>query len=145
MTAGTYIGSIVSIVAATPATEDYAGFAALSYTAIGEVMIGPGSGDESEGVEYTTLAGRKKRVNGAKDGLEREFSYQYEKLDPGQIICRTNNNTNTKVAVKVVDIDGEIEYFGALVANLTKPPREASTLKGQSGVFRVNTATFTSP
>lgn len=145
MPAISYIGATIAISAATPATEDYSGFNALSYTNVTDAMMAPGSGDESEGVEYTTLAGRTKRVNGAKDGGEREFSYVYNKTDPGQIIVRANNNTNTPVAIKITDPDGEIHYFGGLIANMQKADREASNLKSESGVIRVNTATFVSP
>lgn len=140
MTAISYIGATVAVVAAAPATEDAAGFGALSYTAVGLMVSFGETGDEAEDIEIPLLSGRTKHVNGARNGGSREFAYQYESADAGQNILRTNSNNNVDVSVKITDPDGKIEYFYGRVANLKRTERTSSQYKGEMGEFRVNSA-----
>lgn len=137
----TYIGATVAVSAAVPATIDQAGFAALTYTAVGKVVEWGEVGDQSEDVTETTLAGRTCHANGALDGGSVAFTILIDGADAGQTILTSKNNTNDEVSVKVTDPDGKIAYFHGKVANLRDRQRTASTMKGQTGEFRVNSAT----
>jgi hypothetical protein len=137
----TYIGATVAVSAAVPATVDQAGFAALTYTAVGSITEWGEVGDSSEDVTETTLAGRTNHANGALDGGSVAFTILSNGTDAGQTILKTKNNTNDEVSVKITDPDGQITYFFGKVANLKDRQRTASTMKGQTGEFRVNSAT----
>lgn len=143
MAAITYVGATLGVVAATPATEDAAGFGALTYVAVGKLISIGETGDEAEDVTVPLLAGRTLHLNGAKDGGARDFAYQYELTDPGQVILRAQNNGQTTVSFKITDPDGKIEYFHGLVANLKMAERTSSAYKGQKGQLRVNSAVIT--
>lgn len=135
----TFIGSAVAVVAAKPATTDAAGFAALSWVAtLGEVLEFGELGDTSEDVSVKTLAGRVKHMNGALDGGEIAFSFQFENADAGQVIMRTTNNTQTDVSFRITDTDGRVSYIFGRVANVRDVKREASMSKGMTGVLRAN-------
>lgn len=143
MAAISYIGAVVAVSAATPATEDAAGFGALTYTTVGNMISFAETGDESEDITIPLLAGRTIHVNGAKNGGSRAFAYQYEVADAGQVILRANNNGNTTISCKITDPDGKIEYFHGRVANIKRTERTSSAYKGEAGEIRVNSNTIT--
>lgn len=136
----TYIGAVIGCVAATPATVDSTGFAALTYTTIGRITEFGEIGDSAEDATETTLAGRTTHVNGALDGGTAAFTVLIDGSDAGQTILRTNNNTNTTVSFKITDPDGKISYFYGLVANIKDRARSSNTIKGVSGEVRINSA-----
>jgi hypothetical protein len=137
-----YCGTAVAIVAATPATIDVAGFAALSWTAsiTGLVSITE-IGDTSTDIPIPYLVGRVSHVNGAVDGGEVTLTYAWETSDPGQVILRNNQNNNVQVSLRVTDPDGRIAYFSGVVASVRDFSRTNSDYKGQTAVIRVRTAT----
>lgn len=138
----TYIGAAVAVVAATPATIDAAGFGALTWSAtVGRITEWGEVGDTSEDVTETTLAGRTYHANGSLDGGSVAFTILIDGSDAGQTILKAKNNTNDEVSVRITDPDGQIAYFHGKVANLRDRARNASTMKGMSGEFRVNSAT----
>lgn len=143
MPAISYIGTVVAVSVATPATEDASGFGALTYTTVGQMITFGETGDEAEDITIPLLAGRTLHVNGAKNGGSRAFAYQYEVADAGQVILRAQNNSNVTVSVKITDPDGKIEYFHGRVANIKRTERTSSAYKGEAGEFRVNSAVIT--
>lgn len=138
----TYIGALVAAVASVPATLDQAGFAALTYVQVGKVTEWGETGDTSEDVTETTLAGRTYHANGALDGGVISFTLLIDGADAGQTILKAKNNTNDEVSFKITDPDGEIRYLHGKVANLRDRPRTASTMKGCTGEIRVNSPTI---
>ena len=138
----TNIGSTFAVVVGVPATEDPAGFTALTYVTVGDIIVAPETGDETEDVSETTLAGRTKHANGAKDGGSRNISMLYNKTDAGQVILRANNNGASQISCKLTDANGDVSYFYGVVANLKRPERAASGKIIESGVIRINSATI---
>lgn len=137
----TYIGALIAVSAGVPATVDAAGFAARTFTTVGKITEWGETGDQSEDVTETTLAGRTYHANGALDGGSIPFTFLIDGPDAGQTILRTANNTNDEVSVRITDPDGQIIYYHGKVANLRDRARNASTMKGLSGEFRVNSGT----
>ncbi|QBX34590.1 hypothetical protein E4191_07605 [Paracoccus liaowanqingii] len=137
----TYIGALVSVSAGPPATVDAAGFAAKTYSTVGKITEWGETGDQSEDVTETTLEGRTYHANGALDGGSIPFTFLIDGVDAGQTLLRTANNTNDEVSARITDPDGQIIYYHGKVANLRDRARNASTIKGLTGEFRVNSAT----
>lgn len=138
----TYIGATIAVVAGAPATLDSAGFGALTYATVGKITEWGEVGDQSEDVSETTLAGRTYHANGALDGGSVPFTILLDGADAGQTVMKTKNNTNDEVSVKITDPDGEIAYYHGKVASLRDRARNASTMKGMTGEFRVNSPTI---
>lgn len=136
-----YVGAVIAVSATSPATEDSSGFAALTYTTVGNATVAPETGDEVADVTADLLSGRTKHANGPKDGGARNIAYIYDASDAGQVIVRANNNTNTACSIKITDPDGKIEYVNGLLANFKRAERVGATGKIESGVIKVNTAT----
>lgn len=138
------VGVAVAVVAATPATIDSTGFAALSWTAtVGELSMWGAIGDTSASIDIPRISGRTTHVNGAVDGGSIAFAFQYEVADAGQVILRANANGATTISVRVTHSDGKITYSHGKVANLVYNEITPTTNKGMKGVFLVNSATVT--
>lgn len=136
-----YIGATVQVVAGAPATEDAAGYTALSFsTALGYVVELGELGDTSNDISVDTLAGRTYHVNGSKDGGEVAFTFAVDGAvsDAGQAILIAKSNTNDEVSFKVTDPDGEVLYFHGKIANVKDQARNNSAYKGMTGAVRVN-------
>ena len=140
-----YIGTTLSIVSGSPATEDETGYAALSFVEVGKIVSIGEVGDESEDIAFDLLKpGRRTHVSGVKDLGEIPVTIEYDGADAGQDLIRAANNTNTTHSFLITDPDGEEIYFQGLVANVKDLAREANqykgfnmVIRGQTGVTRV--------
>lgn len=138
----TSIGGTLHVVAAEPATENAAGYEALTFVEIGEVVSIGAIGDTSEDVTVTKLKdGRTEHFNGAKDGGSVPVTCVRETGDAGQAIVESGANTNTTHSFKIVDPDGTAFYFYGRLANVQTPERTASTYEGLTFEMRRNSGT----
>ncbi|WYK06455.1 hypothetical protein DWF04_022730 [Cereibacter sphaeroides f. sp. denitrificans] len=137
-----YIGATIGCVASSPATDDAAGFGALTYSTIGKIASWGAVGDTSEDITIQLLDGRTEHVNGSKDGGAIPFTFRADAGDAGQTILLAQSNTNTEVSFKITDPDGKIAYFRGKVANVRDQERAAGNYKGYTGEVRVNSATI---
>lgn len=136
----TYIGSTLSGVSGSPATEDVAGYEALSLVEVGKVISIGEVGDTSEDVTFDLLkTGRRSHVNGVKDLGEIAVAIEFDGSDAGQTMIEAANNTNTTHSFAITDADGYTYYFQGLVANFRYTERTASTYKGATFVIRGQT------
>lgn len=133
------VGVAIAVVAATPATTDASGFAALTWTAtVGFVTMWGETGDASENIAIPYLSGRTLHVNGGVDGGAVPFSYTYNNTDAGQVILRNNNNGQTTVSVRETHTDGRVNYYFGKVANVKTVEKSSKSNKAQTGEIRVN-------
>jgi hypothetical protein len=137
-----YIGAVIGCVVAMPATDDGAGFGALTYATIGKIASWGSLGDTSNDIPVDLLDGRVEHVNGSRDGGAVPFTIRTNDADPGQAILIAQSNTNTEVSFKVTDPDGKIAYFRGKCANVKDMERSSSSYKGFTGEVRVNSATI---
>jgi len=140
-----YIGATFSVYAGIPASPDAGGFMALApfYVPCGQVVSWPGTGDEFEDIPLSNMSGRIKHKTGDADGGVREFAFAYALGDVGQEVLRAANGTNQDVSVRIVDNDGNAEYFYGVISNLVQNDRTTSNYKGQKGLIAVNSPVIT--
>lgn len=132
-----YIGSTLSLVSGTPATEDQAGYELLTFVEVGKVVSVGEVRDSSEDINFNLLkSGRTTHVNGAKDMGEIEVVIEYDSADAGYALLVAANNGNTSHSFRIQDTDSNDRYFYGLVANLGDPAREASAYKGKLFTIR---------
>lgn len=114
------VGTAVSVSAADPATFDDTGFAALTYSLVGELSELPSFGAEAALATHTPLktgivAKRRGSVNYGSVALTIAIS----EADSGQALLATAGDaapgTDSSVSVKVVLQSGDIQYFTAQV------------------------------
>ena len=136
----TFAGTTVSISAVLPATYDQAGFAALTFTAIGEVTTAPGSGGKTyEDVSYTTLADRAtKHLKGTSDQAEQTLEIVVDRADAGQALAVAALDSDNEYAMKVEYNNGEVDYANVLVTGYEGAGGDSNTIRTATMTFRRN-------
>lgn len=134
----TFAGTTIGISAGVPATYDAAGFAALTYTDIGEISSAPGDGGKTfEDVTYTTLGDRAtKHLKGTSDQPEETMEVVVDRTDAGQVLLKDALNSDNQYAFKVVYSNGEIDYFQALVMGNSGSGGDSNTVRMRTITFR---------
>lgn len=116
MSVFTSAGSTIAISAAAPATYDGTGYAALTYTGIGEVTDLGEFGREYAGVTHNPLGSR---ATVKKKGSFNEGSIQLQvgldTADAGQILAKTASGSDNDYSFKVTTQNGDKYYFRAQV------------------------------
>jgi hypothetical protein len=114
------VGTIVSVSTTTPATYDAAGFGALTFSACGELAELPSFGAEAALATHTPLAtGIVAKRRGSLNYGSVALTMAVSDADTGQTVLQdaaeAAAGTDAQVSVKVVLVNGEIQYFTAQV------------------------------
>jgi hypothetical protein len=113
MVATTAAGTTISISAGVPATQDVAGYAALTYTEIGDIESIGTFGASVNKIEFQPLKGAKQKFKGSTDYGSLQPKLAHNKADAGQTLLRTagDPDNNALFAYKVVLPSGDKRYF----------------------------------
>lgn len=114
------VGTVVSVADASPATYDAAGFAALSWSACGELAELPSFGAEAALATHTPLATgivAKRRGSLNYGSVALTMALSEDDLGQGvlQAAAEAGAGADAQVSVKVELVSGEIQYFTAQV------------------------------
>jgi hypothetical protein len=123
MSIHTAAGTKFSISASLPATNDAGGYAALTYTEVGEVTNIADFGANSNVVNHSPLSDPIiQKYKGSADMGGGSLDFASLKTDAGQILLKTAAayNTYAPYSVKVEESDGSISYFKALFTSFVK-------------------------
>ncbi|MFC0305295.1 hypothetical protein ACFSTI_19660 [Rhizorhabdus histidinilytica] len=117
MGGGTAAGTTLSVSAAKPATEDAAGYVALTWTEVGGVEKLGAIGASVNKTEFLLLKGTKLKLKGSADHGTLQPNMLHDDDDAGQTIIRTFADPDNKdeLSTKVVYPDGAIRYSGGPV------------------------------
>ena len=109
----TAAGSTLAIAATLPATQDAAGYTALTYTEVGNVEKIGGLGATFAKVEFQPLKGPKQKLKGSADYGSLQPTVGHDAADAGQTLLRTasDDETNKLYAMLVTYQDGAKRYF----------------------------------
>ena len=132
MALNSFIGSKLSVSASTPSAITEAGFEALTYTAVGQLMMLPEFGDQTNMIEVPQLSlGRVQRIVGMADGGSATITIAYDASDAGQNILRTGAGTNTVHSFKIEDGHAATNtsewYLTAIIASLRYAARDGTS------------------
>lgn len=128
MTSTTAAGTALAISAAAPATEDAAGYAALTHTEIGQVEKIGAIGAVFGKVEFQPLKGPKQKHKGSVDYGSLQPSLAHDDADAGQTLLRTASESNNLYSFKVTYPDGAIRYFRGRVFGYPENTDGADTI-----------------
>jgi len=114
------VGTVVSVSTTAPATYDAAGFGALTFSACGELAELPSFGAEAALATHTPLAtGIVAKRRGSLNYGSVALTMAVSDADTGQTFLQdaaeAAAGTDAAVSVKVVLVNGEIQYFTAQV------------------------------
>lgn len=116
-------GAVLSISAGTPATFDVAGYAALSYTAIGEITNLGEFGREYAEIIHSPIGTRSKRkLKGSYDEGALDLQLAGDTDDAGQILLKTASNSDSDYAYRLVMQNGDKYYFQAKAMSFKRRP-----------------------
>lgn len=120
MTSQTGAGSSLAISAAAPATQDAAGYAALTHTEIGNVEKLGAFGASFAKVEFQPLKGAKQKYKGSADYGSLQPSIAIDSTDAGQTLMQTaaDDETQKLYSFRVTLSDGAKRYFQGRVFGL---------------------------
>lgn len=141
MTSTTAAGSTLAISAAHPATEDAAGYAALTYTEIGQIEKIGAFGATFNKVEFTPLKGPKQKHKGSVDYGSLQPSMAHDDADAGQTLLRTAgaDATSTLYSFKVTLADGAKRYFQGRVFGYPESVDGADTILMATPTVEIDT------
>jgi hypothetical protein len=136
----TSTGTKIFVSAATPATRDAAGYAALTYTEVKEIVSISAFGVSVDPVEVRTLSsGALQSYKGHKNygGVSGDMNYDSE--DAGQDLLRANIlEPVDELSVKVLLPDGSVVYSGGSSFSGQRNPGSANNMITSSFELRFN-------
>ena len=106
-------GSSIAITVATPATQDLAGFTALTFTEAGNCEKIGTIGATFAKTEFQPLKGPKQKLKGSADYGSLQPSFALDDGDAGQTLFRTaaDDESNTLYSFRVTYQSGAKRYF----------------------------------
>jgi hypothetical protein len=99
--------------AGSPASQDQAGYTALTYTEVGNVEKIGTIGATTAKVEFQPLKGPKQKLKGSTDYGSLQPSFAHDGADAGQTLLRTAGDPDNlaRYAFRVTYPNGDIRYF----------------------------------
>lgn len=142
MAIGTVAGTAVSISAAAPATFDTTGYAALTWTVVGNIEDGGEHGREYAEVTFNPIDTRgTRKFKGSFNEGSKTLSLAYDSDDAGMIVLKTALASDADFSFKVAYPGGDIDYFQAKVLTLTKATGGVDTMRMASVSLSITTNT----
>lgn len=140
-----HIGLKVFVSAAKPATNDAAGFAALTWTPVANPTQAPAFGFTHAAIEAPDLeAGINRSIKGMGAGAESTMAFILVDADAGQVIVRDQaRSSQGTLSVKIGYPDGaalaagdDVVYAQGYVGSYTPNPRDGTNYRGFTVTFK---------
>lgn len=116
MTVRTSAGSTLKVTAGTPATFDGTGYAALTWTAVGEITNLGEFGREYNLVSHNPINTRATvKLKGSYNEGQITLALGLDTDDAGQVLLKTARNSDSNYSFEVATQNGDKYYFQAQV------------------------------
>jgi hypothetical protein len=134
----TSAGTTIGIASGTPATFDDDGFAALTYSLIGEVTNLGEFGREYTLVTHNPLANRGTvKKKGSFNSGQVTLQFALDADDAGQVLLKTASGSDADYNFEVTYQDGETEYFRAVVMSFKRTTGDVNTIRAGTAVLEI--------
>lgn len=141
MTAQTVAGTAIGISAALPATYNEAGYAALTFTKIGEITDGGSHGRTYAVVNHNPIDTRgTQKFKGSFNEGQKTIQLAVDPEDAGQLLVKTALDDDADYAFCVTYQDGSKDYFLAKVTSWSKSTTTVDTMYSASVGLELTTA-----
>lgn len=139
----TAAGSTLAICAALPATEDAAGYGALTFVEIGQIEKLGAIGATYNKVEFKPLKGPVQKHKGSVDYGSIQPSMAMDETDAGQALMRTaaDDATSKLYSFKVEYPTGAKRYFQGRVFGMPESPDNADSILMANPTVEISTKT----
>lgn len=140
MTVKTSAGTTLAVSAGLPATEDSAGYAALSWTDVGEITDLGEFGKVYNLVTHNPLATRRtvKKKGSFNDGSI-SLALGLDSSDAGQAILDAAVDSDANYSFRVTDQDSAIDYFQAIVMSKPKSIGSVDSITSSTSQLEITT------
>lgn len=127
----TSAGTVLSVTATAPATYDNAGFTALTFTPVAELIDLGSFGKKYNLVTFTPLGDRKvvKRKGSYNNGTL-ALKLGSSPTDAGQIAMQTGSTSDSSYSFRVVTQSGSTFYFTGQIMDWTLAVGSVDTIMG---------------
>lgn len=141
MPSTTAAGTSLAISAGVPSSQTAGGYAALSYTEVGNVESLGGFGPTTEVVTFQPLKGAQQKHKGPTNYGSLTPTIALDDADAGQALlaAAAAPDNNALYAVKVTKPDGSLRYFQVRVFGMPENIGAANSMITASPVMEVNT------
>ena len=119
MTVATNAGNkfFISTTATPPATYDAAGYAALTYAEVGEVVDAGTLSAEYNITEHNTVNKRDiQKLKGSRDNGSQDYSLGFDSVDEGQVAMQYALDSDDNYHVKIALKSGAFIYYSGLIS-----------------------------
>jgi len=124
------LGTTFHISAGIPATEDQAGYEALTFTKVGQIIqIGEIGGAWNNATATLLETGKIIKRKSSRDFGDLSMQMLRETSDAGQVIMNAAEDSYNPYSIKVLEPDGTANYSQALVNSYTTNTNTAEDLK----------------
>lgn len=152
MATRTNIGKSLYVAAELPATNDKAGFEALSWTEVKGLQSAPQLGYQHENIDIPDLkSGRTRGAKGAGSGQDSQMSFRKVDSDAGQGMLKTASDSPTGImSVKIgtgsgtdneLAVGDPVEYAQGYVHSYLSTQADTTTHEGFTVNFKQNDLT----
>ncbi len=141
MVSTTAAGSALAISAGNPATDDATGYAALTYTEIGQIDKIGAVGAVFAKVEFQPLKGPKQKHKGSVDYGSLNPTLAHDSTDAGQTLLRTaaDDATSKLYSFMVTYADGAKRYFQGRVFGYPETTDGADSILTAAPMIEIST------
>jgi len=141
MTLGTVAGTQIGVSASTPATFNVAGYAALTFTTIGNIEDGGEHGREYAEVTFNPIDTRgTRKYKGSFNEGNKTLSIGYDSTDAGMALLKNALASDSDYSFAVTYPNGDIDYFQAKVMALTKATGGVDSMRMASVTLSITTS-----
>jgi len=144
MAVQTSTGMILSVSIAAPATQTKAGYDALTFTVIGEVVSIGAYGASQEEVNHTPLStGLVQKFKGATNNGSLAVEMGLDISDAGQLLLLAGSDGAQKFtshSIKLEYSGGQIDAFQGLIFGYNKNPGAINSMVSATTNIGINTA-----
>lgn len=131
-------GSTFAISASAPASENAAGFDALTYTLVGEVTNLGAVGQESSLITHMPVGDRVvRKLKGSKNNGTMELTYALDLADAGQVLLKAAAESDSAYSVRLVLQNGTKIYFRGLVMSAKREVGGVDSITSGSSTIEV--------
>jgi len=111
-------GTTLAVSAGTPTQHDASGFAALTWTTVGDVGDFGEPGSTTEVLEFVPVeTGIKEKFLGVQDNGGYDLVIARDSAAAGQVLITSAYNARTMLSVQVTLPDGDIQYTRCFIAS----------------------------
>ena len=140
MSIQTAAGTTLGVSAVLPASQTSGAYAALTFTAVGEIVDNGSFGKTYNEVSFTALSDRRKRkFKGSYDVGSLQLQLGRDMADAGQDVLRAALESDNDYAFKVTLQNGEITYFQAKVMSFQTKVGSVDNIVGADCTLGINT------